>query len=76
MKDVRAEEARRFFEEDEDPSEVFAAFDAAEKGRTSPPAQRRPGQRLARWADKARHALAGMLRKTANTIDPPGMRAR
>jgi hypothetical protein len=34
---VRAEEAENFYEEDEDPKEVFVAFDAAEKGRTAPP---------------------------------------
>jgi hypothetical protein len=34
---MRAEEARDFYEEDEDPARVFALFDAAEKGRTSPP---------------------------------------
>ena len=41
MKGMRAEEAGRFYEEDEDPDEVFASFDAAEKGRTAPPKLRR-----------------------------------
>ncbi len=40
MVSVRAEEAERFYEEDEDPREVFAAFDAAQKGRTAPPRDR------------------------------------
>jgi hypothetical protein len=30
-------EADRFFEDDEDPTKVFAAFDAARKGITAPP---------------------------------------
>jgi hypothetical protein len=37
MGSVRAEEADRFYEEDEDPREVFADFDAGRKGRTAPP---------------------------------------
>lgn len=37
MVGMRAEEARDFYEEDEDPARVFALFDAAEKGRTAPP---------------------------------------
>jgi hypothetical protein len=37
MTGVKAEEAERFYEEDEDPDEVFATFDAAVKGRTAPP---------------------------------------
>jgi hypothetical protein len=34
MESVKVEEAARFYEEDEDPREVFAAFDAGQKGRT------------------------------------------
>jgi len=37
MMSVRVEEAEYFNEEDEDPKEVFAVFDAGEKGRTAPP---------------------------------------
>ena len=37
MESVKVEEAERFYEEDEDPREVFAAFDAGQKGRTGPP---------------------------------------
>lgn len=37
MVGMRADEARDFYEEDEDPARVFALFDAAEKGRTAPP---------------------------------------
>jgi hypothetical protein len=40
MVSMRAEEADRFYEEDEDPRELFAAFDAAQKGRTVPPRDR------------------------------------
>ena len=66
MASVRAEEAERFYEEDEDPSEIFATFDGAEKGRTRlPKDQKRP----ARWSERLRHALAGALRRAANSIE-------
>jgi hypothetical protein len=74
MKSVRADKARRFFEEDEDPREVFATFEAAEKGRTSQVPSSSTGPHPARWADRVRHAVASILRRTANSIDPPGMR--
>jgi hypothetical protein len=32
------EEAEQFYESDEDPEKIFAAFDAAHKGVTAPPA--------------------------------------
>jgi hypothetical protein len=37
MKGMKAGKAHRLYEEDEDPREVFAVFDAAEKGRTAGP---------------------------------------
>jgi hypothetical protein len=37
MVSMKAEEARGFYEEDEDPAQVFALFDAASKGRTEAP---------------------------------------
>jgi hypothetical protein len=41
MAGVNPEEARQFYEEDEDPAKVFAIFDAAKRegrlGRTAPP---------------------------------------
>lgn len=44
MADVNPEEARQFYEEDEDPAKVFAIFDAAKRegrlGRTGPPQSR------------------------------------
>jgi hypothetical protein len=43
---VRVEEAENLYEEDEDPKEVFVAFDAAEKGRTAPPDARRDPRRV------------------------------
>jgi len=73
---MRAEEAERFYEEDEDPGEIFALFDTAEKGRTAPPmpsGSERPASRL---TERLRHAVAGVLRQAANSIEPPGMRAR
>jgi hypothetical protein len=72
MRGVRADEARHFFEEDEDPPEVFAALDAAEQGRTSPSA---PSARST-LGDRIRHAVATVLRSAANSIDPSGIRAR
>jgi len=36
MTGMTPEEADRFFEDDEDPTKVFAAFDAARKGITAP----------------------------------------
>jgi hypothetical protein len=38
MADMTPEEAERFYEDDEDPQKIFAAFDAAPKGVTAPPA--------------------------------------
>lgn len=35
------EEAEQFYESDEDPEKIFAAFDAAHKGVTAPPAHGR-----------------------------------
>jgi hypothetical protein len=37
MVGMRAEEAQDFYEDDEDPAQVFALFDAAEKGHTTSP---------------------------------------
>ena len=36
MTGMRPEQARDFYEEDEDPARIFALFDAADKGRTAP----------------------------------------
>jgi hypothetical protein len=44
MVGMRVEEARDFYEEDEDPTRVFALFDAADKDRTAPP-KHRPSQK-------------------------------
>jgi hypothetical protein len=68
MRGMRAEEAERFYEEDEDPAEVFAAFDAAEKGLTASPAgdpRPLPGRSV-----RLRHDIAAFLRRIANLIDP------
>jgi hypothetical protein len=56
---MKAEEAERFDEEDEDPDEVFATFDAAAKGRTAPPGDEHP---TSRWPEKIRHEIAVALR--------------
>jgi hypothetical protein len=39
---VGMREAWDFYEEDEDPARVLALFDAADKGRTTPPAHPAP----------------------------------
>ncbi len=70
MTGVRPEDARSFYEEDEDPAKVFAIFDAAEKGRTGPRSQP-PNPR---WVVKLRNGIAALLRRTARAIesaDPP-----
>jgi hypothetical protein len=76
MKGMRAEEAGRFYEEDEDPDEVFALFDAAEKGRTAPPRPMTDSRRSVAWANRLRHELASALRWAANFIDSTHARAR
>ena len=76
MTGMRAEEAGRFYEEDEDPEEVFAVFDHSEKGRTAPPAPTPSGPRTPVWADRLRHDVARVLRRAANIIDSPHARIR
>ena len=76
MKGMKAEEAGRFYEEDEDPDKVFAAFDAGEKGRTAPPGSVTPARRPVTRADRLRHDLAMALRRAANFIDSSHARAR
>jgi hypothetical protein len=66
MVSVRVEDAEHFYEEDEDSREVFAAFEAADKGLTEPPRERMTTQ----WLAKARHGLAIALRRLANLIEP------
>jgi hypothetical protein len=56
MTRMKAEEAERFYEEDEDPDEVFATFDAAAKGRTAPPGGERPAPR---WPGAREHRRLG-----------------
>jgi hypothetical protein len=76
MTGMEAEQADRFYEEDEDPREVFAVFDAAEKGRTAP---KEPGSGTGRpgaWADRLRHDIAMALRRAANAIDSSHARAQ
>jgi hypothetical protein len=70
---VKAEEAERFYEEDEDPVEVFATFDAAKKGRTAPPTGQHPVPR--RFA-RLRHEIAAFLHRMANIIEQSPSRTR
>jgi len=76
MKGMKAEEANRFYEEDEDPQEVFAIFDAAEKGRTAPPASPTGEVGSARWTRRLRHEVAEALRHLANVIESSHIGAR
>lgn len=66
MVSVRVEDAEHFYEEDEDPSEVFAAFEADDKGLTAPPRERPTTQ----WLGKVRHEVAIALPRLANLIEP------
>lgn len=72
MVSMKAEEAERYSEDDEDPREVFAAFDVGHKGLTAPHAED-PADGPVRWM---RHELAVALRRLANVIEPPRARAR
>ena len=72
MMSVRTDEAERFYEEDEDPVEVFAAFDAAEKGRTTPPEGRRSPSP---WWARLRLEVAAVLRRLAKLIEPSHVRS-
>lgn len=72
MMSVKADEAERFYEEDEDPREVFATFDAAQKGRTAPPAGRR--SLALPWAT-LRLEAAAVLRRLAKLIEPSHVRS-
>ena len=69
MTRMKAVEAERFYEEDEDPDEVFATFDAAAKGRTAPPGGERP---TSRWPEKIRHEIAVALRRSAHQCSTRG----
>lgn len=71
MVSMKAKEARRFYEEDEDPQDVFAAFDAGQKELTSPETER-PAQGPVL---RIRHELAVVLRRLANAIEHPRARA-
>lgn len=70
MVTMQAKEAERFYEDDEDPQEVFAAFDAGRKDLTGPAAER-VGEG---WIVRARRGLAGVLRRLANVIESPRTR--
>ena len=69
---VRVEEAEHFHEEDEDPKQIFATFDAAEKERTAPPDTRHD----AHWQIRLRFALADVLHRLARLIEPSRVRQR
>jgi hypothetical protein len=66
MVSVKVEDAENFYEEDEDPQEIFAAFEAADKGLTAPPRQQVPTS----WFGKVRSEIAIGLRRLAKLIEP------
>lgn len=78
MAGVRPDEARRFYEDDEDPARVLDLFDRARKGRTRRPA--RPSEPIP-WGQLAaelrralrevrlRDRLARVLRHAASAIE-------
>jgi len=72
MTGVTPHEAERFYEEDEDPAQVFALFDAGQKSQTQRPAPpglaARPGKLTG-----LRQRLAGALRRAADVIEPRSM---
>jgi hypothetical protein len=68
---VKVDEADRFYEEDEDPREVFAAFAAGQKDRTAPPRDR--GATSTRSA-RLRFEIAALLRRLAKAIEPSHVR--
>jgi hypothetical protein len=71
MVSVRVEEAGYFYEEDEDPGEVFAAFSIGQKGRTAPPRDRGASSG---WSAGRRFGIAAVLRRLAKAIDPSHVR--
>jgi hypothetical protein len=73
MMSVKAEEAERFHEEDEDPREVFAAFDAAQKGRTAAPSDHHASSP---WSARLRLEIAAFPRRLAKAIEPSHVRSR
>jgi hypothetical protein len=67
---VKPHEAEHFYEEDEDPAEVFALFDAGRKRQTKRPGP--PGSSRSRGAlAVVRRAVATALRRVADVIEPP-----
>jgi hypothetical protein len=72
MASVKPQEAERFYEEDEDPSRVFALFDAGQKRRTQRPGQPGPSPRPGKLAG-IRQRLAVVLRWAADVIEPPSV---
>jgi hypothetical protein len=70
MAGVNPHEAKRFYEEDEDPARIFALFDAGQKSQTQRPG--RPG--LAPRPGKLagiRQRVAVVLRRAADMVEPP-----
>ena len=71
MTGVKPEEAERFYEEDEDPAQVFALFDAGQEGHTARPGQTEPSPVAGKLAALRQH-IATALHRAADLIEPPG----
>jgi hypothetical protein len=67
------DEAMRFFETDEDPARIFAAFDAAQKGVTSPSREQALAGRTSIYA-VARGLYAGLRQKVLPEVSSAGHR--
>jgi hypothetical protein len=71
MKVMRPEQARDFYEEDEDPARIEAIFDTGEKGYTAPPR----GLRVRQLRERAAAALRLMAQfLESNSGERRGMR--
>ena len=67
MTGMTPEEAECFYEDDEDPQKIFAAFDAASKGVTAPPAA---AQQAADARTLARVLSSGLYGRLRNDLLP------
>jgi rubrerythrin len=62
------EQAKDFYEEDEDPKRIFALLHAGPDGRTAPPSE--PLRSIRFELERIREALASILRILAEVVEP------
>jgi hypothetical protein len=72
---MRPEEAERFYEADEDPAKIFAAFDAAQKGVTRPPYARQASASSGTIYVIARGLYRDLRQKVLPEVSAAGHRA-